>query len=319
MHSVSGAVEDRQSNEAQVWSLGLLQMDFFYRERRWYAGQFVRKVIPLFTVDKLIALYMETILQKLKPVLLSVLVRNVDETFLSSVVKLPIDQNGQIDWEFMRRFIAQSRNQYLRIAKTEIDALMVSDTVDESNIDSIINSFSSKKHAKFELGQIFEKLQAGHLGEGDKFDAVSKVKSDEFTAPVVYAKFGDNGIMYWARENEFVTYSNVISVVYNGAIAVGKVYPQKHATGILAESYFIRIKDVSIPFEANIYLAKVIEKTLYPKYSREFLATWDNKVEFDEVNLPVTDDGVPDYAFMADYIKALEIRMLNRVGNQVSE
>lgn len=42
----TGFINNENINESGIWSLGLLQMDFFYRKRRWYAGQFVRKVIP---------------------------------------------------------------------------------------------------------------------------------------------------------------------------------------------------------------------------------------------------------------------------------
>jgi hypothetical protein len=127
--------------------------------------------------------------------------------------------------------------------------------------------------APFRMGNVFEKLSAPYLGEGDKFGAVSKERTKEYSVPLVYAKYGDNGIMYWAKKGDFTTYENVISVVYNGVIAAGRVYPQKQATGILAESYFIRPNvQFKIPFETTIYLAKVIEKTIYPKYSREYLA-----------------------------------------------
>lgn len=39
----TGFVNYENINPAGIWSLGLLQMDFFYRKKPWYAGQFVRK------------------------------------------------------------------------------------------------------------------------------------------------------------------------------------------------------------------------------------------------------------------------------------
>ncbi|WP_270209761.1 restriction endonuclease subunit S, partial [Parasutterella excrementihominis] len=42
----TGKVQEQNLNPSKCWSLGLLQMDFFYRERPWYAGQFIRKIIP---------------------------------------------------------------------------------------------------------------------------------------------------------------------------------------------------------------------------------------------------------------------------------
>ena len=48
----TGFVNHENINSAGTWSLGLLQMDFFYRERLWYAGQFVRKIIPKIELTK---------------------------------------------------------------------------------------------------------------------------------------------------------------------------------------------------------------------------------------------------------------------------
>ena len=42
----TGFVNDDNINNAGTWSLGLLQMDFFYRKKPWDAGQVVRKIVP---------------------------------------------------------------------------------------------------------------------------------------------------------------------------------------------------------------------------------------------------------------------------------
>ena len=112
--------------------------------------------------------------------------------------------------------------------------------------------------------------------------------------------------MYWGRKDEFTTYSNVISIVYNGVISAGKVYAQEEETGILAESYFIRLKDYQVPFRVNQFLSIVIEKVIYSKYSRENLATWKNRVENEMISLPITSANVPDWDYMEQYIRAIE-------------
>ena len=50
-------------------------MTFFYREREWYAGQFMRKIKAKFELNQYTGLYFETILSGLSPFLLSGLVR----------------------------------------------------------------------------------------------------------------------------------------------------------------------------------------------------------------------------------------------------
>ena len=49
----TGFVNEENINPAGTWSLGLLQMDFFYREKPWYAGQFVRKIVPKIELNKI--------------------------------------------------------------------------------------------------------------------------------------------------------------------------------------------------------------------------------------------------------------------------
>lgn len=111
--------------------------------------------------------------------------------------------------------------------------------------------------------------------------------------------------MYWAKKNDFTVYKNVLSVIYNGAIAAGLVYAQRQNTGILAESYFIKLKDYDVDFKVNLFLQRVLEKTLYPKYSRDYLATWSGKVENDIIELPIKNDNI-DFDFMKHFISELE-------------
>lgn len=99
-------VNQENINEAWVWSLWLLQMDFFYRKKPWYAGQFVRKIVPKFKLSQGSILFFSAILNCQKKVLLSVLIRHLDETFKSIKIRLPT-QNWKPDFEFMNKFIAE--------------------------------------------------------------------------------------------------------------------------------------------------------------------------------------------------------------------
>jgi len=101
----TGFVNDENINSAGNWSLGLLQMDFFYRHKSWYAGQFMRKITPKIVVDKQTALFFSVILNKQKHRLLQVLVRDVDKVFKNTKIQLPVTANGEIDYEFMQTFI----------------------------------------------------------------------------------------------------------------------------------------------------------------------------------------------------------------------
>lgn len=89
-------------------SLGLLQLDFFYRKRPWYAGQFIRKKKPKSFLDKNLNsinfLFFNVMLNNLKQKLKNILVRYIDKTFKDSFISLPT-KNNQIDFNFIENFI----------------------------------------------------------------------------------------------------------------------------------------------------------------------------------------------------------------------
>jgi hypothetical protein len=80
----TGFVNKENINNSGNWSLGLLQMDFFYRHKPWYAGQFVRKITPKFKLNEKSILFFTILLNKQKRKLLTVLVRDIDKLFLGS-------------------------------------------------------------------------------------------------------------------------------------------------------------------------------------------------------------------------------------------
>ncbi|GAA6812573.1 restriction endonuclease subunit S [Helicobacter pylori] len=111
----TGFVNAENLNPPFTWSLGLLQMDFFYRKKSWYAGQFMRKITPKTEIenkiDLRIAHYFTTLLNALKRPLLSVLVRDIDKTFREQKIQLPLKPTAKtqtldgIDFHFMHTLI----------------------------------------------------------------------------------------------------------------------------------------------------------------------------------------------------------------------
>lgn len=101
----TGFIDSAGLNNEGTYSLGLLQMAFFYRERAWYGGQFMRVISCKFEIDKYAGLYLETVLNGLSEKLLSGLVRDVDKTFLQMKISLPVTDDGNIDFVWMSQFV----------------------------------------------------------------------------------------------------------------------------------------------------------------------------------------------------------------------
>ncbi|WP_283491932.1 restriction endonuclease subunit S [Helicobacter pylori] len=211
-----------------------------------------------------------------------------------------------IDFHFMEKFIAELEQCRLAELEAYLKATGLSNTTLSNDEENALNLFKcGLTWQSFKLGDLFEKVSARFLGKGDKFKATSKSITDTHNIPLVYCKKGNNGIMYWGKKGDFETYNNIISIIYNGVIATGLTYAHRDEVGILAESYFIKFKNGNPNFLCNLFIKTAIEKVLYPKYSRDNLATWANKVENELIFLPTNQHGKIDFHFMHTFINAL--------------
>lgn len=157
----TGFVNHTNINEAGGWSLGLLQMDFFYRNRPWYAGQFVRNIVPKIQLTEPSILFFTTVLNKLKPKLLSVLVRHVDELFCKSKISLPITTDHKIDFEFINSFVAELEAE--RVVELEayltVTGLRDYELTEKEHI--ALDNFYNSDWGNFRYGEIFDQIVQG--------------------------------------------------------------------------------------------------------------------------------------------------------------
>lgn len=232
-----------------------------------------------------------------------------DEKVLASVtILLPTMFGKEIAFDYMERVIRELETERIRKLAAYLKGSGLESTeLTESERSAVQRLRNGEiKWVERKIGELFELLSAPYQGKNPRQDHVSRQKNDEFCIPVICAKRGDNGIMYWGRKGEFKTYDNVLSVIYNGAIAAGLVYAQKEPVGIFTDSYLIRLqKDLkdNVPFRVNLFLKTSLEKAIYEKYSRELKAVW-KRISKDTMILPVTPSGVIDWEFMESLITA---------------
>lgn len=146
----------------------------------------------------------------------------------------------------------------------------------------------------------------------DKRIDTSTEKGEEFTLPLINAKDGNNGIMYYGRETDFESESMCLGIVQNGAVATGNVYAQIQRTGVLWDAYLVKPK-TDISSYALLFLSKVLQKTIKEKYSYDNKAIWD-KVKKDYILLPQDSEGEPDWYYMDSYMRSLETRSKSAVN-----
>lgn len=164
------------------------------------------------------------------------------------------------------------------------------------------------------IGNLMVKLELKVLKEDfDKRIDTSCEKDAEFTLPLINAKDGNNGIMYYGRESDFESETMCLGIVQNGAVATGNVYAQIQKTGVLWDAYLVKPK-ADISSYTLLFLSKILQKTIKERYSYDNKAIWD-KVKKDSILLPSNKDGNPDWEYMDLYMRSIENRSKSVVDN----
>ena len=302
----TGFVNKENINPSGTWSLGLLQMDFFYRRKPWYAGQFVRKITPKITIRESSVLFFTTLLNKQKSRLLSVLVRDVNKVFRAIKIQLPT-QKGQIDFDFMDSFIAELEAQrvaeleaYLRISGFDNYKL----SSEELNALREFEQLSNDKWGTYKLGNLFEKIKTEKLPY--KAKELPKRVTDEYVLPCLTSSFQNQGLNYYAPKEGATVVNDVISIPSNSDVY--RAYYQSRDFTVLSDAYAIRWKVSNITLQPNHYLFMVMcinKVTDLPIYSyKNKLGGW-NVVKEKYIRLP-KKNGKIDFDFMETFISAIK-------------
>lgn len=310
----SGFVNEEKLNEAGVWSLGLLQMDFFYRKKKWYAGQFVRKIIPKIDIPIKTVPFFSTVLNHQKPVMLSVLVRDVDKTFKNMKVKLPTI-NGKIDFDFMETFIKQIEAEHIKDVTDFLKVMSLEDCslskeeqgfIGHTSFDSeaLDQKLKSVSWEEYPMNKLFRRITTKKLSYKAK-DLPTRA-TGEHILPCLTSSFRNQGLNYYAPKKDATVIKHVISLPSNSDVY--RAYYQPHEFTVLSDSYAIEwIKDGTVlTAEQYLFLVTCINKvTDLPIYSyKEKLGGW-NVVKDKKISLPVSE-GKIDFALMDMLIRIIE-------------
>ncbi|HEL2253116.1 TPA: restriction endonuclease subunit S [Streptococcus suis] len=293
----TGFVNQENVNDAGVWSLGLLQMDFFYRNKPWYAGQFVRKVIPLISMKRHYVLYFQTLLNKLKPKLLSGLVRDVDETFLSSHFILPM-KNGEIDFLYIENYIKTLEAERIETLEAYLTVTGLKEYHLTKNDEKILDRFAklSDTESRVEEWGSYNLLRLyGASTRGKRLKSADRYVGH---LPFVTAGEDQTGISgYIGNEVEVFEPHTITIDMFGSAKYRGYAYGADDHVAVVHTEHLQR--------HSSMFVATCIHSVSSSgqfSYARNFYAK-----DADELNISLpTLNNQPDYTFMSDFIKVIE-------------
>lgn len=292
----TGYVNENNINQAGVWSLGLLQMDFFYRKKPWYAGQFVRKITPKFNLTDNSILFFTTLLNKLKQDLLSVLVRNVDNRFLNSKVSVPITTNGKIDFDFINSFIAELETERIKELETYLKVTGLDDYILNEAEQKALDGLSNIKFEAFNVTEVFDIKNTHNI-------LSSEIVANSGDIPYLCASAENNSVDCYISYNENLLERG--NCIFIGGKTFVVSYQEKDFFSNDSHNLILSVKNNLWKNKpTQLYLATCIRKSLSHKYS------WGNsvsnrKIQKDIVFLPTINNKV-DYDCMANLISAIQ-------------
>lgn len=263
-------------------------MDFFYRECEWYAGQFVRKIIPKIKLTPRTISFFTTVLNRQKTALLSVLVRHVDDTFKNLKVKLP-KKDGKIDFSFMETFIAELEAE--RVA--ELSAYLKISGLDDYTLtdaeQNAIDNYSNLEWGTFNLEKLF-----GKSTRGKRLKSADRIQG---TLPFVTAGEADEGVSDFIGNKVHVFSKNTTTIDMFGSAK----YRNYDYGG---DDHVAIVHTEKLPMNAAIFVTSAIHKSSHNgqfDYGKNFYA---KDADVLDISLP-QKNGNPDYDTMALIISAI--------------
>ena len=286
-----------------------------YQEEPYYCSQNINKLTPKFELNRERAFYIMASIQRF----LSSLGKEYDgyklDELINHQIQLPINAKGEIDFDFMETFVRKLEEERTR----ELEAYLQSFGFDDYTLTYAEKKAleAVKEYQPIPVGSIFDKPSLSFKKKVfNKKEDISTVKTSEFSLPLVNAKHGQNGIMYYGREEDFDSIEMGIDIVNDGAVSTGDVYPQPQKTGVLYNAYLIQFKDFKPTDSILMFMAAVIEKSIKLKFSYQNKAGWE-KVKDCLISVPIASDGSIDYAFMENYINAIKKQTIARVKEYI--
>jgi len=284
----TGFVNAENINPSGTWSLGLLQMDFFYRQRPWYAGQFVRRIVPKIEISPNAALFFSVVLNKLKGKLLAVLVRNVDTVFKDSIVRLPI-KDKQINFSFMEKFIAEMKLQYFSELETYLDSSKLKNYFLTPAEENALNFYDELEWASYNLEELF-----GQSTRGKRLKSADRIPGP---LPFVTAGEAEEGVSAYIGNDVEIFSQNTTTIDMFGSAK----YRNYQYGG---DDHIAVVHTESLPKGAAIFVTAAIHKSSHNgqfNYGKNFYAK-----DADALNILLPAKcGEPDYPYMELLISAV--------------
>lgn len=274
-----------QVNPAGTISFGAENADFFYQNEPYITGN---KMYYLDTqgLTENACLFLKSILQVTFAYQFSFSEGMIPARIKDEMISLPVTPDGQPDWTYMDAYMSEV------LKKEEVFAEHLASLTAEAVADG--HKLDTSGWKAFRIGELFEVL----LAKGD----IQPKQVADGTIPLVSAGNEDNGIVSFID----AAGDGVSEMFPAGCITVsmfGKAFYQPECFYAVSHGR-INVLRSKIEFSSIVgaFLAACLSHVLGSKYDYATMCT-QKKLVSEEIYLPVTSAGQPDWAWMEQYMQ----------------
>ena len=294
-------ITDKQNNrynidEGNVITIGLDTQTVFYQPTAFYTGQNIQ-VLRNKNLNKYTAMFIipsiKIQMQKFNWGGNGATLGRLNRTRLV----LPINSQGQPNWQFMEDYIKQEQKQQAQKIIDYYERKLVELAGDVVGLDKV-------EWKTFKLGDIFDLVTKSSKG----LNHLEKNTSDGIS--YVGATNRNNGVLDFVKRKENLIYSgNAIAFIRNGEGSMGySVYKKED---------FIASQDITAGYNQylNEYNAKfitTIADQVRGKYNFGYKRNQE-RLKRETLVLPSDKKGNPNFQYMSDFVKKLELDKVQEV------
>ncbi|TQI69025.1 restriction endonuclease subunit S [Clostridium sp. KNHs216] len=292
--SVNNGITAYISNDEHLHSKNTITVTYngsigeaFYQDERFWASDDVNILYPKFQMNKSIAMFFIPLIKKVGKQY-AFIDKWKKEDMENEFIKVPVDLTGNPDFAYME--------SYMQNLETEVSASLIKL---QSARQSRNSNIDISKWKLFHLYDIFE------IDSGTKLD---KVKMDTSLIEIDFVGRSNfnNGITEKVKKIDgLVPYEPGNLTLALGGAYLGACFVQENQF-YTSQNVVVLIPKVKISFWAKQFIATAIFKESQNNY-QAFIKELNAHIKRDfSIKLPATPEGMPDYDYMATYMKKME-------------
>ena len=286
-----GNQNNYQIDEGNVITIGLDTQSVFYQLVPFYTGQNIQ-VLSSIKLNKYVALFILP--------LLKIQMRKFNWGGNGATlgrlkrlrIMLPTNEKNEPDFAFMEAYMRNVEQIVLKRHKDYLTSVMPSQEPEKVSIDG-------KKWKAFFMNEVFDIKSSVRLTKDDMVVG---------NRPFIGASDSNNGVTAFVGNTNNSLDSNVLGVNYNGSVVHNFYHPYEAIfSDDVKRLHFKHYKDDKY---AYLFVKQAIlqQKSKF-EYGYKFNG---ERMKRQQILLPITISGEPDYDFMSAYMKRLEYDMQRR-------